>query len=147
MSLVFRLYAPLSDSAMLYPVQNIYRVPWAIVGGSIRPHISNDLVFGSMDRQNALEWPRSHDPKSSLIDTLPNTSKRHTRQPSAIPGLFSAMLPPSIPVRWHSGLLKKCSDAISNTEQNFTEKMFSRKNLPTFFENGFSAGSIFGSRT
>ena len=166
---------------MPYPNQNLDRVPWSILRASIRPHIARDLVFGSMDRQNALESILSHDLNLTLIDTLPNASKRLAGQFSPIPGLFQSIHDPAFccigrypalapytlyfgpaPIRSDdlaptprrsrpkstpAKPLKKCSVAKSNTEQNFTEKMFSRKKLPTFFENGFSAGSIFGSRT
>lgn len=163
---------------MLYPVKNIDRVSWAIVGAPILPHIARDLVFGNTDRQNPPECPRSHDPKPSPIDTLPIAPKRPTSQFSPIPELFprildapvlilqhkqapaqgalcsgtapiwNADLAPaprrSVPRSTHQKPLKKCSGAKSNTDQKITEKISGRQKFPTFFENAFSSGSIFG---
>ena len=87
---------------MLYPVQNLDRASWTIVGGSICPHIARDLVFGSMDRQNALESIVRHDLNSTLIDTLPIVSKRPKSQFRPIPGLFQSIPDPTIPdsLKW-----------------------------------------------
>lgn len=90
---------------MLYPVKDIDRASWSIVGGSILPR-ARDLVFGSTDRQNSLECPRRHDLDSGPIDTLPIASRRLTGQPRAVPGLFPAMLALYISCRRPSKPLK-----------------------------------------
>lgn len=81
---------------MLYPVQNLDRFPWWIVGAPIRPQFARDLVFDSMDRQNALECHTGRDLPSMAIQTRFDSTKRPTSQFGPTPGLFPQVL--SIPI-------------------------------------------------
>ena len=169
---------------MLYPVQNIDRRSWSILLASFGPYVARDLVFGSMERQNAPECPTSRDLYLVVIQTRVDALKRLTSQFRPIPGLFQTIPDPTfadsrnrtivgspllhsraIPIHagdldWHAGdpkarsgpskPLKKCSEAISNTEFLISEKfliMISQYQNLSIMRIQYQKGPVFGSRT
>lgn len=80
---------------MPYPEQKRDRAPWAILRAPIRPQFARDLVFGSMDRQNALQCPTRRDLGSMAIQTRVDTAKRLISQFIPIPGLFQTIPDPA----------------------------------------------------